>query len=493
MKKFLSLLWVLLWTVMPTLQAQTVPPLGTTIETWYLTYTMHYYDENEHTESGSEPMKIAIDGSDVYFNMANPLTGNSWVKGTLSGTTATFANGQQMGTHAGEPFYLSGLNESSLCDVVFYYNSEKGIFTLGDMYLLINGSATVNNPWCYFSVYTLTKDEVKEPEVVTPPAGIITSEYSFTYSAITYDGEGFVTTNEQRNVRIGTMGNEVYMQGICKYLPTAWVKGKRNSDGDLTFASGQYYGTYVPYKYFFAAAEYPTSSPEWASDITLYYDKTSKSYSTNRIILLNTKEKELSPIEMYANAKFTKINNVAATPAAPEISQYVPYEERQDGTYGLVMLNIPTLSATGEPLLTSKLSYQLYFSEGAPYVFQPSRYPNLTEEMTLIPYNFGDGRDIFMAGSAVFFYDDVKDAEKVGVQSVYTGGNETHESEITWFDINAYRAAGIDATKSSKAQPVSESFTDLQGRPIGAATKGLLLKTVRLSDGTLKTVKVVRK
>jgi hypothetical protein len=113
--------------------------------------------------------------------------------------------------------------------------------------------------------------------------------------------------------------------------------------------------------------------------------------------------------------------------------------------------------------------------------------------MTLIPYYFGGGRDIFMAASAVFFYDDVKDAEKVGVQSVYTGGNETHESEITWCDINTYRAAGIDATKSSKAQPVSESFTDLQGRPIGAATKGLLLKTVRLSDGTLKTVKVVRK
>ena len=493
MKKILSLLVVLLCSLGATIQAQSVPPLGTNIETWYLKYTMHYFDQSglEQTETDSEPMKVCIDGTDVYFNLANPLNGNAWVKGTLDGSVVTFPKGQKMGTYAGSAFYLCGLDETSVCDVKFYYDSAKGVFTLGDMYLLVNGSATVSDPWCYFSLYTVSKEEEKKPELVTPPNGLLTSEFVFTGSSVTNDDDGFHTEQFQRNVRIGTLGVDVYIQGLCDYLPLAWIKGKRDNDGDVTFASGQYLGKNF-YDLYFAAARYPTSSPEWRSDITLYYDSSTKSYTTSDLILINTKAGELSPVEMYANAKFTRISNVAATPKAPSVTRFIPYGDYQDGSYGLVMLDVPAVSTTNEAILTSKLSYKLFFDSETPYVFMPARYTNLTQEMTLIPYSFGDGKDIYMAGSAVFFYDDVKDAKQIGVQSVYTGGDETHESDITWFDVEAY-LNGIKPTSKNEASVISEQFTDLQGRKLSGNAKGLVLKTVRMSDGTQKTIKTIRK
>ena len=125
-------------------------------------------------------------------------------------------------------------------------------------------------------------------------------------------------------------------------------------------------------------------------------------------------------------------------------------------------------------------------------MFKPETYTALTSEMTEIPYSFSDGQDFFMAGSAVFFFEDVKDVERIGVQSVYKGGSETHESAITWFDVNEF-LTGIEGTNVSEPTVVSEQLYNLNGSAVSNNTKGILLKTMRMSDGTQKTVKVINK
>ena len=183
---------------------------------------------------------------------------------------------------------------------------------------------------------------------------------------------------------------------------------------------------------------------------------------------------------------------MAATPADPRVTNFTPFSQ-QNG-YGYVMMNIPATGTNGEGLVKSKLFYQLYSDvEGtvAPIVFAPSLYMMLTEELSQVPYSFTDGYDFseYQGQKIIYLNDPAIDTyNKIGVKSIYTGGGESHETQVQWYTIKAY--AGIDALN---AEQVSESFIDLQGRKAGETTKGLLIRQTRQADGTVKNQKVVRR
>lgn len=480
----------------PEQQEGQTPPTGADIETWNISYS---FTSGGETETDTESMQVCFAGSSVYFNFPNPIKGNTWMRGTLSGQTVTFAKGQEVGSYGGTTVYYMGLGEGDvLCDIVFHYDSANRIFTLGDNWLLLNGSLTKVSVLGYFTAATITKgngEEIK-PDVVTPPEGLRTSEYSMTAANIFFDQEGWVTKNVRYNVRLGTSGNNVYVQGLCHSLPQTWIKGKRNaSDGELTFPSGQYYGSYktpvgMTYDFYFAAANYPTTNPTWADEASFSYDAQNVVYTSHDLIALNSSATEMNPYEFLAGVKLTKIYDRAATPLAPVLTQLQPYSE--EAQYGCLQINIPVESTTGEGLLTDKLGYQIYAERDGQqslYTFKTTLYKYLTEEMTLVPYNFSDGYDFYLGGSAIYFYDDLKDATRIGVQSVYTGGGERHESEITWIDM-PQAPAGIATVATATG---TATYTDLAGRPVNRNYKGLVLKTVRLADGTVKTTKTVRK
>ncbi|MBR1620783.1 MAG: hypothetical protein IJ669_01515, partial [Prevotella sp.] len=56
------------------------------------------------------------------------------------------------------------------------------------------------------------------------------------------DENGYEDLNE--TIKIGFDGNDVYIQGLCGYLPEAWIKGVRNGS-EVTFESGQFYGYFT--------------------------------------------------------------------------------------------------------------------------------------------------------------------------------------------------------------------------------------------------------
>lgn len=485
------------------MMANAQPPSTATIESWYMSYTM---SSSFDTESDSDPINVAIDGNDVYFQLPTPFGFKAWVVGTISGTTATFAKGQLMGKYGDSNVYLAGSAGKDVTDVTFYYDSQSKAFS-ANCYVLYNTSATEFAPLCSFYPLVIEKEKstpTPEPETmpapVTPPATLTTSEYQFSAINLMPSEEGWVQEKVCYNVRLGFDGINVYIQGLCRLLPEAWIKGVRDvTDGDLTFTSGQYYGNYNGYNFCFAGANFPTTNPTWKDNVDFIYYKTTGEYSfTGGMITLNSSAKTLAPYEYYASCKLTPVKDVAATPAAPSVIDYQPYiqnpSDPNDG-YGFFRLDIPVTSTNGEPLMTDKLGYKIYYEisgQSSVYTFTPALYKRLESDLIVVPYNFNDGHDFYIAGSAVYYYDDVKDADKVGVQSVYTGGNETHESEIAWFDIRA-SLTGVNAAEAVESKVVSESYTDLQGRKVSPSTKGVLLKTTRMSDGTVKTVKVIRK
>lgn len=70
---------------------------------------------------------------------------------------------------------------------------------------------------------------------VTPPSGLETETCICT--AVSYMDMG----NVSYNVQLGFDGNDVYLQGLLRNLPTGWIKGTM-ADGCVTFEQGQYLG-----------------------------------------------------------------------------------------------------------------------------------------------------------------------------------------------------------------------------------------------------------
>ncbi len=65
----------------------------------------------------------------------------------------------------------------------------------------------------------------------------------------------------------------------------------------------------------------------------------------------------------------------------------------------------------------------------------------------------------------------IEDWDAIGVKSIYTGGGETHESPITWYDLTT----GINTITASDEQPTE--YYDLMGRRVDASklTRGIYI------------------
>jgi hypothetical protein len=469
----------------------TVAKKGSAVaDQWTMSYTMHYMGQSgEQTESGTEPVEVVINGDEVAFNFPNPLNGKAWIKGTLNGTVATFPKGQQMGTYDGEPFYLVGQDATGLCDVVFNYDSKNNVFTLGDMYLLINSSVTLSQPWCYFSKATITLGAVtpeEEEDTVVVPEDLTAQDYLFRATNIIYDSQGRFDHNEtvQWPIKVGFHNDDVYMRGLCQFLPLAWVKGT-NDEGYVTFAGGQFMGK-APMPVYFCGMQY-----NQMSNVEFEMDATRQSLKGKSYIYINSSKTQLAPYDVYAGINITRLTAKAATPAAPVIERYQQYQPGEG--YAALMLTIPTLDVEGNVLAPSHLGYRLFTEKDGQqqvYTFTNDKYIDLPESsMTVIPYDLATGYNFLMFGSLVYINDNLESNDRLGVQSVYTVSGKEYVSDIAWMSFG--ESSAIDAPVSG-LRVESVTLTDLQGRRVSPSTHGLLIQTERLSDGTVRSKKVMK-
>ena len=79
-----------------------------------------------------------------------------------------------------------------------------------------------------------------------------------------------------------------------------------------------------------------------------------------------------------------------------------------------------------------------------------------------------------------------------GLSDVYTYQNGTYiTEEYTNLRIKA-TTTGINKVEGNDADVVSTEYFDLSGRRISNAQKGINVKVMKFSDGTTKTVKVIK-
>ena len=155
---------------------------------------------------------------------------------------------------------------------------------------------------------------------------------------------------------------------------------------------------------------------------------------------------------------------------------------------------IPAKDVDGNDIFAALLSYQLLIDrngEQSVYEFTTDDYLFLEENMTVVPYNFTDYYDIDVAGKQVYIYgDDIDEWNAIGVKSIYTVGDksrETRESEIFWYQLKPTAITSIDNN-----DVVETNYYDLQGRKVTTNATGLLIKQMRMQDGTTHAIKVIR-
>ena len=308
-----------------------------------------------------------------------------------------------------------------------------------------------------------------EGDIVTPPAGAEQMLYNF------QGHDTYVDKDKAFEVFVVIDNNDVYVKGLSEYLTDGWVKGTI-ADGVATFPAA-YMGIFEfwgdAYELNFDGATFTVNDD--ASELTA-----PDGYTTSV-------EGEI--LDEFINVTLTKAVAEIATPATPTITEFT---EDDYGHY--VKMTIPAKDVDGNDIFAALLSYQLLVDrngEQSVYEFTTDNYEFIEENMTVVPYNFTDYYDIDVAGKQVYIYgDDIDEWNAIGVKSIYTVGDksrETRESEIFWYQLKPTAISEVNTNNV-----VETSYYDLQGRKVDANATGLLIKQMRMQDGTTRAVKVMR-
>lgn len=290
--------------------------------------------------------------------------------------------------------------------------------------------------------------------LVTVPEGLTIEAYYFKGTDTYFENE------DTRYVIVGFDGDDVYMQGLSKYKEDGWVKGTIK-DGVVTIPNwllGSVMSFFGSYDLAFGGA-----TMTYDAEAGLFTCEEYKSFSDEYAM------------DEYADVTISKIVEKAGTPEQPMITDI-----DIESSYPAMSIDLPIVDTEGNPMVPEKLSYQFFTNiEGtvAELVFDPSEYRYLTEEMTVIPYTFNDDYDIYTGGSVVYINQaNYQDWNEIGVKSIYTGGGETHESEIFWYTIKEVDGINTISTTSNADAPAY----NLQGMRVKNPTqKGIYIRNGR--------------
>lgn len=403
-------------------------PDGATPETYYTVSGNYlYYTENgwQYITMYMPTVEVVVDGSDIYVNGLSYWNRDKWIKGTVSGTTATFASGQQIDDTPEFPEYIIGSNtgDETTETIEFFFDQEQGILRAVTPFIYISAHPTMLMVYAYWITPEFTRTPPPAPELVQAPEGLATEEY--TLVARDYTG----TSDVVRSLQIGFAGNDVYLKGLSMYFPESWIKGELQGN-KVTFRHNQYFGTYTGYDLFL--------NKLINQDVVFTYDTaTSKFTLQNQFFLIDNGSYYF---ESFSKADITKLKDVAAMPDDPYILdiRYV------DGHIA-VLFSISPVDTEGDGLVTSKLSYEFYTDvdgEVTPLVFPASMFGGLDKDTSVFPYGFTDGQNFF---PTMIYLDDLHSPawDRIGVKSIYTGGGEVNATEIQWRPLK-FTSAPID-------------------------------------------------
>ena len=149
-----------------------------------------------------------------------------------------------------------------------------------------------------------------DEQPLTPPQDLETEDYYLT----TANNDGMEWEPYAVTVKVGFDGDDVWLQGISKYLPKAWIHGTRNGS-TITFPDGQLLGSYEVLLYFKAANYNPVNGNTTPKDLVLTVED-ENTFSTYDYVFISTERDNLSYVNYYQGLTISKLPETPV--AAPE-------------------------------------------------------------------------------------------------------------------------------------------------------------------------------
>lgn len=422
----------------------------------------------------------AEDGS-VYMNRPiNNILGNAYIKGTLNAARDEIAfdfpqtlwvskNGDRHNLYLGEitardpespelieevklaasqTYRISIAADGSLKPAAGYEETLIGYF--------------VDNQFTGFGDYGY-EITPQNDKVLTPPDGLRTTTCSWENNGA--PSEESVFTGVGNYAKIGFDGDDVWIQGTSGVMPETWIKGKRQSDGSITFDSMQLLGLYesddapMTWLYVYGVKITPGDDEEMPEVIyatpteNFTMKKESETNYSCAVSVAQGKHETINDTFQTLSFAFTQrvdnplmsLSDKLGQPATPQTPYVLTAMSFGDGIY-YVHYAIPQTDTDGLLMDPEQLFYEIYI-DGEQFTVMPETYPGApTEGYKLVPYRFTDDMQNILSawieGSPNHDLITYVPIEKtVAVRSVYLAGGERHESGLMTINI----ADGIES------------------------------------------------
>ena len=420
------------------------PPEELQAEDWF--FAGYFYD-GESESPVEKTLKVGAIDKDVYVQGISYFMPEAWIKGTLSedGKSITFASGQYYGAYNDTYdmwFAAVDAEFNYLESVTVPFDSENGTITWPeDAYIIENGEPDMAYAYGYYYwIEAIIKGTA--PAVNEVPVGLEFAEWGLKSQTYVQDDETGEEGFEEYNyhVQVGIAENTVYVLGYYEDEPDAVLKGTLDPETNkVTFTAGQCIGQTVvgidwnTWSLIYAPIYFDGESEEGFEDVVMTYNAETQTLTQESPTYMVVNGAWLLYDEYVIQKEVTiaAIPDIAAVPAQPEI-----VKSSFSGSYPSVSVDIPVEAADGSDILTDKLYYQ-YWTEidgvQTPLTLDPSEYSRLSEPMTEIPYTFTDNYDIY--SYRLYLNQDFSTWKKIGIQSIYRGGEAENKSEISWKTI----------------------------------------------------------
>lgn len=346
-----------------------------------------------------------------------------------------------------------------------------------------NPTGELSYAWTGFGERNISYESRQPNNGITPPADATVEKWAFKDP---YE-------NELINVAID--GSDLYIQGIDRKVPDAWVKASISGD-KVTIPSGAYLGIEEQVAYFSylwgAHLEYDTDEDgneqlrgSATDNVVFSYDAANKSLVLDDGYAICSMPDDFYLLTLYEKVSIYKQNrDVNTPPAKPSYFAVTPMDEYLG--FGLMDIVIPPVDTEGNVLDKDKLYYRIYIQNEL-WEFYPEEYPylGLTEPMINIPYGLYDNDMIFISGTwHSILFDLELPKNECGVQTMYI--NE--EGKPLYSEITSSDPTGVEDNIADR-KVVSRSFYNIQGQAVSESYKGVKISKTVYDDGTVKVSK----
>lgn len=482
------------------------PPTGTVYNLYRHTtgYESFFYNAMPHEGDGNwSRMVVADDGAVYVENPVNSFYTQSWMKGyKTEGDTICFDFPQAIyseegasGTEYGYLFRMKQTADGRNYEVDADGQTMKYVFR-NDSLIKVDddmlGVGMEDGSWISYGELT-SENRVVANSTIAPADPASVRDGMMLYMS----GQ----SARQYPVKWAVEGNEVYIGSLSTNLQNGfWMKGNLEN-GVAYFPSSQLLGIDTITRTYVYAVNATVTEQEDPYSGTYYepsfldepmdfdYDAAEGTLFFRGNLVINRGVNTVSvgtAFDIYQHPQISAWEDVPGQPLPPIFTNYMPFGPTPyGGEDGGIEFKVSFYDVDGNYLNPTKLYYNLYFDDEL-YTFTPAEYTDLQHNMTDIPFGYKD-RDFEQVDEntrRVYFYHDYK---RFGVEAFYIDGDTRIGSGITTYDTDP---SGIDDQAWAGKQIESVTYTDLQGRQMDRPSRGINLRTVRYSDGTVKTQKV---